>query len=116
MPGGAQGAVAGERAATGIEGAAARERPGIPPAANATGTGARIASRRKRLISFGWYGADSHLGFILPSIPSGAPAETCNDIGSGLVNFFGALRDRQSNLLRAIGPRSAPNRYEEVCP
>ena len=93
---------------------------GAPPAANATGTGRRIASRskprRKRLIAFGWYGGKfSHLDFILPNIPGDAahfcdvfggsaavlvnrepaPVETYNDLDSELVNFFEVLRDRQ---------------------
>ena len=100
---------------------------GAPPAANATGTGRRIASRskprRKRLIAFGWYGGKfSHLDFILPNIPGDAahfcdvfggsaavlvnrepaPVETYNDLDSELVNFFEVLRDRQDELLRAI--------------
>ena len=119
---GATGLPVRERAPSG---AAARSGP--PPAANATGTGRRIASRskprRKRLIAFGWYGGKfSHLDFILPNIPRDAahfcdvfggsaavlvnrepsPVETYNDLDSELVNFFGILRDRQDELLRAI--------------
>ncbi len=95
------------------------------PAANATGTGRRIASRRpKRRIAFGWYGGKfSHLDFLVPLIPGDArhfcdvfggsaavlmnvgpfPVETYNDIDSELVNFFRTLRDEGPELARAIG-------------
>ena len=99
------------------------------PAVNATGTGRRVAPRgsfrrSRRLIAFGWYGGKfSHLDFILPHIPGDArhfcdvyggsaavlmnlrpyPAETYNDIDSELVNFFRVIRDREAELVRAIG-------------
>ena len=97
------------------------------PAANATGTGRRVAqgrlAKRRRLIAFGWYGGKySHLPFILPHIPKDsrhfcdvfggsaavilnlppAPAETYNDLDSELVNFFRMLRERGDDLVRAI--------------
>ena len=98
----------------------------VVPETNATGTGRRIASRRrsKRLIAFGWYGGKfSHLDFLLPLIPTDAkhfcdvfggsaavlmniapyPAETYNDIDSELVNFFETLRNQGPELIRAIG-------------
>ena len=95
------------------------------PAANRTGTGRRVASRRSgRLIAFGWYGGKfSHLNFILPHIPGDAthfcdvyggsaavlmnlrpyPVETYNDIDGELVNFFRMLRDQGEVLVKAIG-------------
>ena len=99
------------------------------PPANTTGTGRRVAPRKsfrrsRRLIAFGWYGGKfSHLDFILPHIPGDAthfcdvyggsaavlvnlrpyPVETYNDIDGELVNFFRTLRDRQEELVRAIG-------------
>ena len=98
----------------------------IAPAANATGTGRRIASRgkSKKLIAFGWYGGKySHLDFLIPLIPTDAkhfcdvfggsaavlmnigpyPAETYNDIDSELVNFFQTLRNQGPKLVKAIG-------------
>ena len=100
----------------------------VVPQANSTGSGRRIASRRKsgkgRKIAFGWYGGKfSHLDFILPNIPSDAqhfcdvfggsaavlinrppaPIETYNDIDSELANFFETLRDDGPELIRAIG-------------
>ncbi len=100
----------------------------VVPQANSTGSGRRIASRRKngkgRKIAFGWYGGKfSHLDFILPNIPLDAqhfcdvfggsaavlinrppaPVETYNDIDSELVNFFKTLRDDGPELARAIG-------------
>ena len=98
------------------------------PQVNSTGTGRRIATRKKkgtnRKIAFGWYGGKfSHLDFILPNIPEDAqhfcdvfggsaavlinrppaPVETYNDIDSELVNFFRMLRDDGDELIRAIG-------------
>ena len=95
------------------------------PTANPTGTGRRIASRKsKRRIAFGWYGGKfSHLDFLVPLLPDKAghfcdafggsaavlmnvgpyPVETYNDIDSELVNFFRTLRDRQEELIKAIG-------------
>ncbi len=97
------------------------------PSVNSTGTGRRIASRkkrrRKRLIAFGWYGGKySHLDFILPNIPTDgahfcdvfggsaavlinrdpAPVETYNDIDSELSNFFETLRNEGDDLLKSI--------------
>ena len=99
--------------------------PTLIPEANATGTGRRVASRRrKRMIAFGWYGGKfSHLDFLVPLIPTDAkhfcdvfggsaavlmnvgpyPVETYNDIDSELVNFFRTLRDQGSDLIKAIG-------------
>ncbi len=98
----------------------------IAPQVNSTGTGRRIAARRKngrRKLAFGWYGGKfSHLDFILPNIPLDAkhfcdvfggsaavlinrppaPVETYNDIDSDLVNFFETLRDDGDELTRAI--------------
>ena len=96
------------------------------PIANSTGTGRRIASghRERRVIAFGWYGGKySHLDFLTPLFPSDAthfcdvfggsaavllnvgpyPVETYNDIDSEIVNFFQTLRDRDKELIRAIG-------------
>ncbi len=95
------------------------------PMVNETGTGRRIARKRsKRLIAFGWYGGKfSHLDFLLPLIPHDAthfcdvfggsaavllnvkpyPVETYNDLDSELVNFFQALRNQGSKLVKAIG-------------
>ena len=100
-------------------------RANLPPKVNSTGTGRRIAKRRSRkLIAFGWYGGKfSHLEFLLPLIPRDAThfcdvfggsaavllnvkpymVETYNDLDSELVNFFEALRNRGSELIRAIG-------------
>ncbi len=97
------------------------------PQVNSTGTGRRIAGRRKngqrRKIAFGWYGGKySHLDFILPNLPLDArhycdvfggsaavlinrppaPVETYNDIDSELVNFFETLRDDGQELIRLI--------------
>ena len=98
----------------------------VAPSANSSGTGRRIAARRRsrRLIAFGWYGGKfSHLDFLLPLIPRNAkhfcdvfggsaavllnvepyPVETYNDLDSELVNFFATLRNRAPDLIRAIG-------------
>ena len=95
------------------------------PTANTTGTGRRVASKRRapKLIAFGWYGGKfSHLDFLAPLLPTDAthfcdvfggsaavllnvgpyPVETYNDIDSNLVNFFATLRDHHEELLRAI--------------
>ena len=81
--------------------------------------------RRKKMIAFGWYGGKySHLGFILPNLPTDAkhfcdvfggsaaviinrepaPVETYNDIDSDLANFFRVLRDEETSarLIKAI--------------
>ena len=92
-----------------------------------TGTRRRLvrnASRRRKLIAFGWYGGKYvHLDFILPHLPTDAehfcdvyggsaavlinrepaPVETYNDLDSELVNFFAVLRDQQERLIRQIG-------------
>ncbi len=95
----------------------------VPPV-NSTGTGRRIAKRRsKKMIAFGWYGGKfSHLDFLLPLIPNDAThfcdvfggsaavllnlepymVETYNDLDSDLVNFFEALRNQGSKLIKAI--------------
>ncbi len=94
------------------------------PRVNSTGTGRRVASKRKRLIAFGWYGGKfSHLDFLIPLFPTEAthfcdvfggsaaillnvepyPVETYNDIDSELVNFFNTLRDDRDKLIEAIG-------------
>ena len=97
----------------------------LAPQVNSSGTGRRIASRRrKRLIAFGWYGGKfSHLDFLLPLIPRDAihfcdvfggsaavlinmepyAVETYNDIDSELVNFFRTLRSQRDKLIEAIG-------------
>jgi len=75
------------------------------------------------MIAFGWYGGKfSHLDFILPLLPSDAthfcdvfggsasvllnvdpyPIETYNDLDCELVNFFEALRNQRSRLIKAI--------------
>ncbi len=96
----------------------------MPPPANATGSGRRVASRKsKRRIAFGWYGGKfSHLGFLAPLIPADAthfcdvfggsaavllnvgpyPVESYNDVDSELVNFFRMLRDHGDDLIRVI--------------
>ena len=76
-----------------------------------------------KIIAFGWYGGKfNHLNWLLPLLPktthycepfagSGAvllnrepsPVETYNDIDGEVVNFFRVLRDRQDELIRAIG-------------
>ena len=104
-----------------------RDTSAAAPSVNPTGTGRRIAARRRsggKKIAFGWYGGKfSHLDFILPHIPTDAahfcdvfggsaavllnrpPAsvETYNDLDSELVNFFETLRDDGDRLIRAIG-------------
>ncbi len=81
------------------------------------------ATRRKKMIAFGWYGGKySHLDFILPNLPNGethfcdvfggsaavlinrkpAPLETYNDLDSELVNFFQVLRNQADELVRLI--------------
>ncbi|MBV6497787.1 MAG: hypothetical protein JFAIHJKO_02939 [Pyrinomonadaceae bacterium] len=82
------------------------------------------ASRRKKMIAFGWYGGKfSHLDFLLPNLPNGerhfcdvfggsaavllnrkpSPVETYNDLDSELVNFFEILRSDPDELIRQIG-------------
>jgi DNA adenine methylase len=79
--------------------------------------------RGARLITFGWYGGKfSHLDWLLPLLPEcthycepfggsaavllnrpPSPVETYNDIDGEVANFFRVLRDRPSQLIRAIG-------------
>jgi DNA adenine methylase len=74
-------------------------------------------------IAFGWYGGKfSHLDWLLPLLPQAThycepfggsaavllnrkpdPVETYNDIDGQVVNFFRVLRDRQEELIQAIG-------------
>lgn len=76
-----------------------------------------------KIIAFGWYGGKfNHLNWLLPLLPqathycepfAGSAAvllnrqpssvETYNDIDGEVVNFFRVLRDRQEDLIRAIG-------------
>lgn len=88
----------------------------------ATKSGVKML-RRRRLIAFGWYGGKfSHLDWLLPLLPrchhycepfggSGAvlinrspsSVETYNDLDGEVANFFRVLRERNSELVRAIG-------------
>ncbi|MGV0026826.1 DNA adenine methylase [Phormidesmis priestleyi] len=76
-----------------------------------------------KVIAFGWYGGKfNHLNWLLPLLPKTthycepfagsaavllnrepSPVETYNDIDGEVVNFFQILRDRQEELIRAIG-------------
>jgi len=76
-----------------------------------------------KVIAFGWYGGKfNHLNWLLPLLPKTthycepfagsaavllnrepSPVETYNDIDGEVVNFFRVLRDRQEELIRAIG-------------
>lgn len=76
-----------------------------------------------KVIAFGWYGGKfNHLNWLLPLLPEAthycepfagsaavllnrepASVETYNDIDGEVVNFFRVLRDRQEELIRAIG-------------
>jgi DNA adenine methylase len=76
-----------------------------------------------KVIAFGWYGGKfNHLNWLLPLLPEAthycepfagsaavllnrAPSlvETYNDIDGEVVNFFRVLRDRQEELIQAIG-------------
>lgn len=76
-----------------------------------------------KVIAFGWYGGKfNHLNWLLPLLPQAthycepfggsaavllnrepSPVETYNDIDGEVVNFFRVLRDRQEDLIRAIG-------------
>lgn len=78
---------------------------------------------KRKLIAFGWYGGKfSHLGWLLPLLPSAthycepfggsaavlinrepSPIETYNDIDGEIVNFFRVLREQQEDLIKAIG-------------
>ncbi|MDX2229836.1 MAG: DNA adenine methylase [Leptolyngbyaceae cyanobacterium bins.349] len=76
-----------------------------------------------KVIAFGWYGGKfNHLNWLLPLLPEtthycepfagsaavllnrkSSPVETYNDIDGEVVNFFRVLRDRQEELIHAIG-------------
>lgn len=76
-----------------------------------------------KVIAFGWYGGKfNYLNWLLPLLPETthycepfagsaavllnrepSPVETYNDIDGEVVNFFRVLRDRQEELIRAIG-------------
>lgn len=80
-------------------------------------------SRKRKIISFGWYGGKyNHLGWLLPLLtdahhycePFGgsasvllnrvpSPVETYNDIDGEVANFFRVLRDHTDRLIKAIG-------------
>lgn len=81
-----------------------------------------VASPRRKLIAFGWYGGKfSHLGWLLPLLPSShhycepfggsaavllnripSPVETYNDLDGEVVNFFRILREDRDALTAAI--------------
>ncbi len=91
-----------------------RKRKGKPPAVGGL--------RRKKKILFGWYGGKfSHLDWLLPLLPKchhycepfagsaavllnrpPSPIETYNDLDGEVVNFFRVLRDRGSEIEKAI--------------
>jgi DNA adenine methylase len=76
-----------------------------------------------KVIAFGWYGGKfNHLNWLLPLLPEAthycepfggsaavllnrqpALVETYNDLDGEVVNFFRVLRDRQEELIQAIG-------------
>jgi DNA adenine methylase len=78
--------------------------------------------RRKKLITFGWYGGKySHLDWLLPLLPKchhycepfagsaaillnrePSPVETYNDLDGEVVNFFKACRDHGEELVKLI--------------
>lgn len=80
-------------------------------------------SRKRKIISFGWYGGKfSHLDWLLPLLPDAhhycepfggsaavllnrkpSPVETYNDIDGAVVNFFRVLRNQKGRLIEAIG-------------
>jgi DNA adenine methylase len=87
-------------------------------------TSSELTSRSmSKVIAFGWYGGKfNHLNWLLPLLPEAthycepfggsaavllkrkpSPVETYNDIDGEVVNFFRVLRDRQEELIRAIG-------------
>jgi len=92
--------------------------------------------RRRKIISFGWYGGKySHLDWLLPLLPDAhhycepfggsaavllnrrpSPVETYNDIDGEVVNFFRVLRDQKDKLIEAIGltPFSREEFYRAV--
>ncbi|HEV2493246.1 MAG TPA: DNA adenine methylase [Terriglobia bacterium] len=77
----------------------------------------------RKLIPFGWYGGKySHLGWLLPLLPSchhycepfagsaaallnrwPSPVETYNDLDGEVCNFFRVLRDQKERLTEVIG-------------
>lgn len=79
-------------------------------------------SRKRKIISFGWYGGKySHLGWLLPLLPKAhhycepfggsaavllnrepSPVETYNDIDGEVANFFRVLRDQPDSLIFAL--------------
>lgn len=81
------------------------------------------APRRRKLISFGWYGGKyNHLDWLLPLLPKAhhycepfggsaavllnrepSPVETYNDIDGEVVNFFRVLRNHKDRLIESIG-------------
>jgi len=91
-----------------------KKRQGKPPAIS------RL--RRKKMILFGWYGGKfSHLDWLLPLLPKchhycepfagsaavllnrpPSPIESYNDLDGEVVNFFRVLRDRGSEIEKAI--------------
>lgn len=82
-----------------------------------------MGKQMSKVIAFGWYGGKfNHLNWLLPLLPQAthycepfagsaavllnrkpSPVETYNDIDGEVVNFFRVLRDRQEELIRAIG-------------
>ncbi len=83
----------------------------------------RPKAKKKKLISFGWYGGKyNHLDWLLPLLAEchhycepfagsaavllnrpPAPVETYNDIDGEIANFFRVLRDNRDELITAIG-------------
>src|SRR5215475_396562 len=82
-----------------------------------------IRRRGRKLIAFGWYGGKySHLDWLLPLLPAchhycepfggsaavllnrqHSPIETYNDVDGEVTTFFRVLREREEELVRAIG-------------
>jgi len=76
-----------------------------------------------KIIAFGWYGGKfNHLNWLLPLLPDAthycepfggsaavllnrppSPVETYNDLDGEVVHFFRVLRDREEELIKAIG-------------
>ena len=88
------------------------------------GSSVRPRSRTKgKIIAFGWYGGKySHLEWLLPLLPTchhycepfggsaavllnrlPSPVETYNDLDGEVTNFFAVLRNKGSDIIRAIG-------------
>ncbi len=79
--------------------------------------------RKRKLISFGWYGGKyNHLDWLLPLLPKAhhycepfggsaavllnrepSPVETYNDIDGEVANFFRVLRNHKYELIESIG-------------